>query len=367
MKTRRSAFACIILLATSLSAPERASAQGGTTASGTSNELNPAISFNGLFVGRWIEGSLAHEHEGHEKHAHGAPQNDGIQAQEFELAMTAVVDPNFKAAAFVAYEPFPDGPEAALAVEEAYLQTTSLPQGFGLRAGRFLLPFGRHNRIHIHQYPFIEAPLVSRELIGAEGAGDVAVEASYSPPVPWYLNLVAVGGDGAVEGIFDAGRSDLALLGRVENLWDLSEAATLEWGLSYLRGPLEEGHLSFYGSDLRVKWVDVRKTHGHAFVWESEVIGRTAPGTEDDIGLFSIARYRMSRRWWIGGGYSLLSEGAPAETTDHELKGQVAFAPSEFSALRLDVVWTNPEEGDSRLGALLQVNFTIGAHPAHGY
>lgn len=363
--------------------PSLSQTTGSTTATGASNELNPAISFNGLFLGRWAEGSESEE--GHEeKHGHAHAVGDGIKAQEFELAMTAVVDPYFKAAAYVAYEPSPEGPEAVLAAEEVYIQTTSLPTGLGVRAGRFFLPFGRHNQIHVHQYPFIEAPLAMRGLIGDEGAGDVGVEVSYSPPVSWYLNLRGVVGDGAVEGIYDAEDSEMSYLGRVENLWDLSEAATLEAGLSFLRGPLggehdheelmkdeheetHDEHLSYYGADLRIKWKDPRRTHGRALVWENEFIGRTVPGRKDSYGFFSLARFRAARLWWIGGGYSFLSRAESERLTDHEIRGQVAFVLSEFSALRFDLAYNKPEEGDSRITGLLQINFTIGAHPAHGY
>jgi hypothetical protein len=358
---------------------------GSTTATGTSNELNPAISFNGLFLGYWSEGSEPEEEHHEKQHGHVHALSDGIKAQEFELAMTAVVDPYFKAAAYVAYEPSSEGPEAVLAAEEVYIQTTSLPTGLGVRAGRFFLPFGRHNQIHVHQYPFIQAPLAMRRLIGDEGAGDVGVEVSYSPPVPWYLNLRGVVGDGAVEGIFDAENSEMSYLGRVENLWDLSEAATLEAGLSLLRGPLggehdheehlkdehdeahDTEHLSYYGADLRIKWKDPRKTHGRALVWENEFIGQSVPGRKDSYGFFSLARFRAARLWWIGGGYSFLSQAHSEREIDHEIKGQVALVLSEFSALRFDLAYNMPEEGDSRITGLLQVNFTIGAHPAHGY
>lgn len=381
---RRTAFALSALVCLlGSSKPILSQTSGSTTATGTSNELNPAISFNGLFLGRLAEGSEAEE-EDHEKHAHAHAEGDGIKAQEFELAMTAVVDPYFKAAAFIAYEPSAEGPAAELAAEEVYIRATSLPTGLGVRAGRFLLPFGRQNHIHIHQYPFIEAPLAMRGLIGDEGVGDVGVEVTYSPDLPWYLNLRGVVGDGAVEGTFDAESSEMSYLGRIENLWDLSEAATLEAGVSVLRGPLadesaneellkdehheeEDEHLSYYGADLRIKWKDPRKTYGHAFVWENEFIGRTIPGQKDSYGFFSLARFRAARLWWIGAGYSFLSQVQSKRVTDNELKGQVALVLSEFSALRFELVWNDPEEADSRLTGLIQVNFTIGAHPAHGY
>ena len=222
--------------------------RGGGTATGASNELNPAISLNALFLGAWRD-----------------PESDldGLKAQEIEAAFTSVVDPYFKAEAYVAYEPDPEGPESEVALEEAFVLTTSLPAGWGVRAGRFFTPFGRHNHLHTHSFPFVEAPMAVRAILGEESAGDVGLEAAYAPVVPWYLNLIVHAGDGAVEGVFDGSSRDLAVGGRVENLWDLSEATTLDGGLSFWDGPAEsDSRRTLYGIDIRLKYRDPRRTQG---------------------------------------------------------------------------------------------------------
>ena len=61
----------------------------------------------------------------------------------------------------------------------------------------------------------------------------------------------------------------------------------------------------------------------------------------------------------------------PAERGLHELrewKANLTLAPSEFSAVRLEVFRAEAVDDDYEdLGAALQVNFTIGSHPAHAY
>jgi len=353
MKTR---FLGLLLgMAVLLPAPSRA--QTSTTATGVSNALNPAISMNGLFEGTWRD---------------PRGEADGLTIREVEMAMTSIVDPYFKANVSVGYEPDRTGPGAEVALEEAYATVlTSLPSGVGLRVGRMLMPFGRQNQLHTHAFPFIEAPLASRETIGPESAGDVALEGTYNPDFPWYMNLRTWLGDGAVEGVYDGASRDLAEGARLENLWDLSEATSLEGAASFWGGPgLTGERRRFYGADLRVKYRDPRKTYGRAAEASAELIVDTGDGREDRVGLSTLARTRVGRRWWVGGGYSLLSsipEGTTDRVSAHEVRGQVAFVPSEFSALRLELVWLDPVVSDTELSLHAQMNFTIGPHPAHAY
>jgi hypothetical protein len=46
----------------------------------------------------------------------------------------------------------------------------------------------------------------------------------------------------------------------------------------------------------------------------------------------------------------------------------LVFVPTEFSAVRLQASSTQPGPGMAPvIEAFLQVNFTLGAHPAHSY
>jgi hypothetical protein len=346
-----------LALAVAALAPTSAGAQTSTTATGVSNALNPAISMNGLFEGTWRD---------------PRSDEDGLTIREVEMAMTSIVDPFFKANVYVGYEPEREGPGAAVALEEAYATVlASLPSGTGLRVGRMLMPFGRQNQLHTHAFPFIEAPLASRGTLGPESAGDVAVEGTYNPDLPWYMNLRTWLGDGAVEDVFDGANRDLAEGARLENLWDLSEATSLEGAASFWGGPgLSGERRRFYGADLRVKYRDPRKTYGRAAEASAELIVDTGDGRPDRVGLTTLARTRVARRWWVGACYSFLSsipEGAAERVRGNEVRGQVAFAPSEFSALRVELVYLDPGNADHEVSLHAQMNVTIGPHPAHAY
>jgi len=332
----------------------RVEAQSGSTATGTSNKLNPAISLNSLFSARKSD---------------AASDEDGFRAQEFEMGLVSIVDAHFRASANIAFAPSAGGAEAEVGLEEGYVTVLGLPTGLGLKAGRFFLPVGRHNQLHTHQFPFIDAPRAVAATLGGESAGDVGLLASYLPDLPWYLDLQAYVTDAAAEA-FDSASRRVSAGGRLVSLFDLGETATFEAGGSFLRGPgVAAGDATFLGADLRLKWRDTRKTYGHAVTWVSEFL--LAQSDQPDVsGAYSTLLFRVGRQWWTGVEYSwnsLLPETGRARSKEHEARVQLAWVPSEFSALRGEFGWTDPLGGPRELSATLQLNFTIGAHPAHQY
>ncbi|MBK8232462.1 MAG: hypothetical protein IT349_05070 [Candidatus Eisenbacteria bacterium] len=364
--------------------------EGGTrSALGVSNALNPAISFNALFLGTWSDNPVS-DPEGGTK--------DGLAFQEAEVVLSSVVDPYFQAFATVTLSP-----EEGTGLEEGYAWVTSLPSGAGLKFGQLKLPFGKHNELHTHAFPWVSAPIGTAGLLGPEGANDVAVVASYLLPTSIYLELQGYAGDGSAE-IMDAEEDRLATGGRLSSLLDLGTSATIEIGGSLLSGPAgaedaeqrslrldrnvadlapvfglasrvdtEDPEIATYvGGDLTLKWQDLTQTGGRALIWQSELIsGRFDQDRNDQLGAYSLLRWKALRRVWLSGGYALFRESlAEGEDFDiQETRAQVAFVPSEFSLLRLEVRhrdWSAPEIEDDWT-ANLQLNFTIGSHPAHRY
>ena len=332
------------------------------TATGASKTMNPAISANGLFIGRYFEPAL--------------PVYNGFILQEMEFQFSSVVDPYFQADITMALHPphsHDDEDEhethgMTVDIEEGYLKTFFMPRGFGFRFGKFLLPFGKHNPLHTHMYPFTHAPSSVENIFGDHAAADVGGELSYSLPLPWYSEVIFTATDGNYEHLFDAGSSDLAFGSRFSNLFDISESATVELGGSYLQGPHGEHHHSgeieeehheemakFFGADLTFKWRDVRKSYGKALIWQSDFL-TDAEGEKD--GFYSILQFKFARRFWISGGWSSVFDSGV-----NEYKTQLAFVPSEFSFVRLESVYTD----DDQWKFFVQTNFTIGSHPAHKY
>ena len=105
-----------------------------------------------------------------------------------ELNASASVDPFAKAYAVINASADPVTGESALTVEEAALQTTSLPGNVTVKAGRFFEEFGRLSYIHDHELPFVNRPLVLDQYIGGESRTD-GLQINWLAPVDHYISL----------------------------------------------------------------------------------------------------------------------------------------------------------------------------------
>lgn len=366
--------------------------QSSTTATGTSTAFNPAIGINGLFLGFYTsspfarESAFGHGHEedgdhdavdeaeeGHEEdhaeeeahdHGHGLPETSGLSVQEVEMRFSAVVDAYFRADMTLAIP----GTEN-IELEEGLVETTHLPN-VTLKMGKFYGAFGKHNNLHTHAFPFIDAPVVQERLLGGEGLNDVGVGFDFLLPTSWYSAFQGqvFNGDHALFNSADEG--DLAYLGHWTNLWDVNDNTTLEWGGSYVLGKNEHGELShLWGSDVTFKWRPARQIRDRGLIVQAEYMqARVNDGVDEEVvgGLYALLQYQFARTWWVQARYDVFGLPKLEPTRDYRFSGLLALAPSEFSALRLQYN-LNREGGQNNHQLALQLNFTMGAHPAHAY
>ncbi|MBD3221612.1 hypothetical protein GF314_10255 [bacterium] len=381
-----------------------------TTATGVSRASNPAISVNTLLLGRVADEATANEY-------------NGIRIQEAEVQLTSIVDPYWKANLVFAVHPehghdhAEDGAEAEADghdhgtryvgdVEVAYVEGTALPYRLGLRVGKDYLPFGKHVPLHTHQFPFVDAPVAVKTFLGDHGLTEIGARLSRDLPLPWYSDLTAYAVDGKAE-IFDAESRDLAFGARWTHLVDLGTESTLELGGSWLHGPQAHGYLAgehahedhddalypdldVLGADVTFKWVSASRSKGPALNVTGEVILPSSDTIEGDpFGWYAFAQYRFARSWWLGVGVGGLDLDREMHEDEHEheeeehahehahlfawdevfeSKVNLTWAPSEFSALRLEAAHYDDQQGDADDWLIsLQANFTIGSHPAHSY
>jgi len=365
--------------------PVLAAAQSSTL-TGTSRSMNPAISVNGLLRGQASRDDPAPELNGF--------KIDGVEAQ-----FSAVVDPFWSADVLIGMHPEhahheegsadAHGSDIVVDVEEAYLDGQSLPGGLGLKLGKFALPFGKHAPLHMHQFPFADAPVAIASFLGDHLFSDTGAMGTVTVPVPWYSDVQVYGVNGDALP-FDPDNKDLAWGGRLANLWDVSDDATVEVSGSYVHGadarhPGENKKLDMFGADLTWKWVSSVRTRGPAVhvtveaLWPHYEEGQGSPW-----GWYGIAQYRFHRSWWLGLGLGQADAGLDHHEDEYdpghedhahgltgdlrEYKVNLTFAPSEFSALRAEVVYYQDKvTGEDDLRFIVQANFTIGSHPAHLY
>lgn len=410
----------------------------GALSSGTA--FNPQISviLNGNYYNDGIDGSgaalvgqalqpsggLAHDHDhahdsGH-GHSHGE-LNNGFNFSEAELSFTATVDPYFDAAAYLAVMD-----EGDVHLEEAWLQTRSLPHGLRVKAGKFLSDFGYANKQHPHAWDFVDQNLAYLNLLGDHGLQDTGVQLTWLPELPVYtlLGFEALQGDqelfGATLGAEDQERLGLDATEDGPRLWtlfakvapDLGLDHALQVGVSYARNTQHQevhahshdgedavhenalaGEADLWGVDLVYKY-DGSGPHGQGdFKFQTEylrsskdldiqssphpeIIGSRRTFTTD--GFYAQAIYGFAPRWTAGVRYDVLGLTNEVSGDAHLDYGSsdrwslnLTWKLSEFSQLRAQyarndiLVAANERE---RFDAFyLQFLMSLGSHGAHAF
>ena len=334
--------------------------------------FNPDISVN--FLG------LAQHGTAYSDSRTAKPRN-GLSLQEAELQVTSDVDAYFRANALFSIAQESGSASYGISPEEVYLETLSLPV-VTLRAGKFKMALGRHNQLHTHTFPFIDAPLIHTTLLGDEGLNETGVSASALMPTRWFSEITLQAftlGNESLTNHYSSG--DLGGLARLRNLWDLNDSLTMELGLSGASGKNQFGKAaSVLGSDLTFKWRPAQGGKYRALVWSTEYLYGRRPGLTQERnsvqeslerlgGLATWVQYQFAERWWAQARYEYTglqrSEGFSPVRKESLLLG---FFPSEFSGLRLQYAWTQDGARPRNDRAVaLQYNVTIGAHPAHAY
>lgn len=369
-------------------------------AQSTAQVSNPDIGVNLL-------GLYQNSNRGNESHR---PAPNGFSLQAVELQFTSDVDPLFRAEALIGMhrerehsesfwhaeehhegdeheeehedhaeeEHEGDGEEAHahaggfhVAPEEVFIETLALPI-VTVKAGKFKTAITRHNTLHTHSYPFVDAPLVHRKLLGPEGLNSTGVSTAALLPLPWYSELTFQAVEDNAPLFASENANEVLGIARLRQLWDLTSSSTLDLGVSGAQGPNEfEEKTTIAAADLTVKWRPTEKGRYSALSWTTEFVQVNKQGLEHEPvrgGVASWLRYQFARRWWVQ--YRAEKLGLPEPEEEDPTTRQsvlLGFFPSEFSALRLqyDRLRDERDEPEDRLA--LQMNVSIGAHPAHTY
>ncbi len=396
------------------SAPETISSTGAgasltqpITIGGGRNYMN--ISLDGLFA---LAYSSARDLHNIEVGDHD-PQQRGFNARNIELAFDGAVDPYFEGFANIVFKLDNDN-ETEVEVEEAFMQTTSLPFNLQLKGGQFFAAFGRLNPTHPHTWYFADTPLVNGLFLGPDGLRGVGAQGSRTLPLPWYSQLIfaAQNGRGSTgfsfrnpgeDGMFfdrittdreARGLQDFVWIPRFENSFNLSDTQTVLAGVSGAFGSNETGANSrtqIYGADLLYKWKSSHAEGGFPFVkWQTEFMYRrfqAGHGADDsfpvaetfhDWGLYSQVLWGFKKGWVAGirGDYVDMQDSKFTDDLDRQsrwrLSANLTWYPTEFSKIRLQYNQDFLEENfflSARQveSVFLQWEFILGAHGAHKF
>jgi len=325
-----------------------------------------------------------------------------------ELNFAGSVDPFARGYAVINASADPVTGEATATVEEAALQTTSLPWNLTLKAGRFFGEFGRLSYIHDHELPFVNRPLALDQYVGGESKTD-GVQVNYLLPISHYVSLTAGVGDQFGDTPNNVGDfrhfSELNFWGRSSTYFDLTRDISLETGISALYNPKTEGRGDplvqpdgstfterrrfLLGADLMVRYFPLRNNQFKSLTWGTELLysdnrylvnpaGNSGnPLFECSIGsfgLYSYLAYKLHRQWTVGFLFDWL-ENPQINGVLYNNDQTFAYSPfitwaiSHWNQLRLQYTHTthNAVSGLRPDDAIyLQWAWIIGSH-AHGW
>ena len=372
----------------------------------------------GTFAGG---GSTASDIEGGTQLGGHDPNQRGFTVQGIEANFAGAVDPYFRGNANVVFQ-IDSGGKSFLELEEAWLETISLPANLQVRAGQFLTDFGRINTQHPHAWAFVDAPLVSGRFLGPDGLRNPGARLSWLAPTPFYSELfLAVQNsqgetacnfrnDNGGEPLFgrpisqDRVKSlgDLLFVPRFAASFDLSAAQTVLAGASAAFGPNGSGvgtDTQIYGVDLFWKWKPPMHHGGFPFVsWQTEAMlgrygaGATLDGSYNpggggvylprermtDWGLYSQVAWGFRKDWvaafrgdYVARGgmadYEQILGDDPDRLPRWRLSPNLTWYPSEFSKVRLQYNYDHREKIGVDHSVWLQFEFSLGAHAAHKF
>ncbi len=368
------------------------------------SEFNPAI---GL-VGETI---FSYRSRGQAETGSDRPGGIDVFQRSVELNAAASIDPFTKGYIVVNGSADPVTGEESWGIEEAALQTTSLPGNLEVKAGRFFGEFGRLGYIHDHELPFVNRPLVLAQYIGGESRTD-GLQVNWLVPVEHYISLTLgagdqFGGDNPPNFVGDnRNEQGLNYWGRLSTYFDLTPNVSLEPGISGLWNPrtvaqwdpalnangsnpfplfdgntFTERERRLAGVDMVLSWKPLRDNQFEAVTWGTEVLysdnrydvgpagGPVSQQSVSSHGLYSYLIYRWHRQWSGGVQYERLENLANKQAKTSAESANITWATSHWNQLRLQYTHTdnNVSTGLRPDDAVyLQWAWIIGSH-SHGW
>jgi hypothetical protein len=360
---------------------------------GNANAFNPAISIilNGSYSHHSLDPS-GYARAGFPLAGEAGPGADGFSLGESEVSLAANIDDKFYGQLTLAAES-EDG-EDHIGVEEAFIDTTSLPNNFSIRAGRFFSNIGYLNSHHAHTDNFFDRPLPYQAFLGSQ-YGDDGVQVRWVAPTALFLEF---GGEVFRGQNFPSGGARHGGLG-TRTLFahaggDVGTESSWLAGVSMLKTQSADaedgfsGDTTLYIADGTWKWAPNGNTKDGGITLRGEYFLDDRDGVfvdPDDPAITSLwsgqrrgayveGVYRLNRTWDIGYRYDRLwsDAGNPfAATTGnfdpHRHTAELTWRNSEFSLIRLQLSRDKPNPDDSDNAVTVQYQTALGAHGAHKF
>ena len=365
------------------------------------NAFNPAIGV--IFQGQAWHSELDAE----ERSIPGFPLGgeagsppDGLALGETEIGISANVDDWF-AARLTLPIAIEDG-ETHVELEEAWIETLSLPAGTSARFGRFFSGIGYLNSRHSHTWDFLDQPLAYQAFLGSQYLDD-GVQLRWLAPIDLYLEFggeLLRGDRYPAAGAANSGVGAHSLFARLGG--DVGVGSSWQAGVSYLHSDssnresgdsdallLFSGNTDLLIAELVWKWAPAGNWRERNLILQSEFLWRNEDGRyllpdggnpdfdQSQFGWYGQVVYQPVTGWRVGARIDLLSADNPGvlfagtalEPDDDDPMRytlMLDWSHSEFSRLRLQYARDeSAQHSDNQWG--LQYIHSIGAHGAHSF
>jgi hypothetical protein len=330
----------------------------------------------------------------------------------FELFIDGYLNPYARAAANISFE------DGAFGVEELYAQILrGLPLDMQIKAGKYLLGFGKLNTVHPHAWPFIDRPLWQQIYFSNEGFNDIGFDVNFILPTENFYssldlgvytgNSMAINTAGEDADPYEVRGNSLIFVGRLGSFFSLDDFNFLDVGLSgsfgnYARSsfyvPDSIGYPSqmlkyFYGGiDFKYKYKPDGYTslviQGEGILNNRDVIRGTESKpvveTITTYGAFIYLDYQFIKQFSIGAKYDftfgVIGDDYSASTLSNDgsnktsgIEGWLGYYPVEETlAFRLSTqyLFFNLADNltkDGETTITLQMIFSLGPHKAHQF
>jgi len=252
------------------------------------------------------------------------PFGDNVEMREFEFSFQSALDPYSNTKIFAAFE------EGEVNVEEAYAYWTGLPGQLRVDLGRLRQQLGELNRWHLHALPETDYPLVLKRFFGEEGLVGDGLSLYWIVPTgggAWGAHeLWAQATFHNYHEILDDGNR-LALLGHLNNFWQLSRSTFIQVGGTAVYGENPDTNVttSVVGVDARLSWRPPERALYRSFTLRGEgyrLTRKVAGVAQTWYGAYGAAQYQLSRRLFAGARYDYV------ESLDSPGRYEWAFVPS---------------------------------------
>lgn len=315
---------------------------------------------------------------------HGVgPGERGFNLGESEISFRANIDTFAMGAVTLGLED-----DHGIEVEEAFVQSTALPNGVTLKAGRFFSALGYQNEQHAHAWDFVDAPFVHQAFLNGQYKQDGA-QVKWVLPTTQYVELGAELGNGKSYPGAERNSNGLgatSLFARTGG--DVGDSHSWRLGVSWLRAKAED---RLWVLDGVWKWAPNGNASSTSFKLQGEYFWRKERGLATVVeadepapeayrssqsGWYLQGIYQFMPTWRVGLRHDRLSQGTvrtavedlqPEEHDPKRTSIMLDWSPSEFQRWRIQVNDDRARLGIKDTQIFLQYQMSLGAHGAHSF